>query len=387
MPTASPLPPADTKAFADLLAQLRAGRGHAPEAAAAAHALASAEVATATKAAFLRELSEDLWTATLLAEFAKAFRSLARDPHVEAWAGRAVDVCGTGGDHSGSFNVSTAAGFIVAAARVPVFKHGNRAQTSKSGSADLLEKLGFPLEATDATLRASLRELNFAFFYAPAFHPAFQHVMPARKALAAEGRRTIFNILGPLLNPGRPLHQLVGLYHQAWAPVLAGSLEEIGVRRALIVHGHSADAAPGEGLDELSVVYDNFLTGAGELRFLDPKTLQARPLAGDEGSFTGGERPVVSLDAGRIGLIAAEPGVLAGGDAAHNVQILEALLDNRAPAGLRDTVCLNAGAALWVANRAGHLQAGVDEARRLLTGGEVKKWLRRAQDFFGEVKN
>jgi len=387
MSTASPLPSASAKAFTDLLTQLRAHRGHAPEASVAAHALASAEVATDTKTQFLRELSEDLWTSTLLAEFAKAFRSLARNPHVEAWAGRAVDVCGTGGDHSGSFNVSTAAAFIVAAARVPVFKHGNRAQTSQSGSADFLEELGFPLEANDATLRASLRELNFAFFYAPAFHPAFQHVMPARKALAAERRRTVFNILGPLINPGRPLHQLIGLYHQAWAPMLAGSLEEIGIRRGLIVHGNSSPTASGDGLDELSVVYNNFLTGAGELRFLDAQTLQARPTSADEAAFTGGERPVVNLDAGKIGLTPAEPSVLAGGDAKRNVQILDDLLDNRAPAGLRDTVCLNAGAALWVANRTGTLKAGVDEARRLLTGGEVKKWLRQAQEFFSDVKS
>jgi len=385
--TASPLPPsADAKAFDGLLAKLRARHGHTLEAAAAAHALASPDVDTAIKAAFLRDLSEDLWTSTLLAEFAKVFRSLARNPHVEAWAGRAVDLCGTGGDHSGSFNVSTAASFIVAAARVPVFKHGNRAQTSHSGSADFLEKLGFPLEASDNTFRASLRELNFAFFFAPAFHPAFQHVAPARKALAADGRRSVFNILGPLVNPGRPVHQLAGVFDWNLGPLLASGLEELGVRRGLVVHG-ILPAPATKGMDELSVAGKNYLTGIGELRFLDPQTLQPRAVAGSATEFHGGERPAVAFDADKAGLSPAEPSALAGGDAARNVQILEELLDNRGPAGLRDTVCLNAGAALWVANRAGNLKGGVDEARRLLTSGEVKRWLGRAQDFFREVKS
>jgi anthranilate phosphoribosyltransferase len=381
---ASPNPTDQAPVFATLLAQLRAGRGHALEAAAAARALASEAVDTEAKANFLRELSEDLWTPVLLAEFARMFRSLARDPHVEAWAGRAVDVCGTGGDHSGSFNVSTATAFVVAAAKVPVFKHGNRAQTSKSGSADFLEKIGLPIEATDGVWRSALREINFAFFFAPSFHPAFAHVAPARKLLAAEGRRTIFNILGPLLNPGRPVHQLVGVFDWGRAPLLAAGLEQLGVRRGLVVHGRPP-GGPGQ-LDELSVVCKNFATGVGELRFLDAVTLQARPFGAAEGEFPGGERPVVEFGADRLGLPSAEEAVLAGGDATRNAQILEDLLDNRAPTGLRDTVCLNAGAALWVAGRTGGLKSGVDEAQRLLKSGEVKKWLGRARDFFGEVK-
>lgn len=201
MPDVSSSPPTAVPVFDDLLAKLRARRGHVLEAGRAAEALAAEGVDDAAKTKFLRELSEDLWTPNLLAEFAKTFRALARNPHVEAWAGRAMDLCGTGGDHSGSFNVSTAAAFVVAAARVPVFKHGNRALTLKSGSADFLEKVGLPIEATDAVWRSALRELNFAFFYAPAFHPAFARVAPARKALAKEGRRTVFNLLGPLVNP------------------------------------------------------------------------------------------------------------------------------------------------------------------------------------------
>jgi anthranilate phosphoribosyltransferase len=374
---ASPNPTDQAPVFATLLAQLRAGRGHALEAAAAARALAGEAVSTEAKTAFLRELTEDLWTSVLLAEFAQTFRSLARDPHVEAWSGRAVDVCGTGGDNSGSFNVSTASAFVV-------FKHGNRAQTSKSGSADFLEKIGLPIEAPDGVWRSALREINFAFFYAPSFHPAFAHVAPARKALALEGRRTIFNVLGPLLNPGRPVHQLVGVFDWARASLLAASLEQLGVRRGLVVHGRPP-GGPGR-LDELSVVCKNFMAGIGELRFLDSVTLQARPFGAAEVEFPGGDRPMVEFGADRIGLPEAGEEVLAGGDATRNVQILEDLLDNRAPVGLRDTVCLNAGAALWVAGRTGSLKSGVDEARRLLTTGEVKKWLQRARDFFGEVK-
>ncbi len=381
-----PSPAADHQAFAVLLAKLRGRFGHVREAAAAARALASETVDTAAKTTFLRELTEDLWTATLLAEFARTFRELARNPHVEAWAGRAVDVCGTGGDHSGSFNVSTAAAFVVAAARVPVFKHGNRALTSKSGSADFLEKLGFPLEPSDATLRSGLRELNFAFFFAPAFHPAFAHVAPARKALAAEGKRTIFNLLGPLLNPGRPIHQLVGIFDWTKAPLLAASLEELGVRRGLIVHGLVPDHANNGGFDELSAVYKNFAAGVGELRFLDQQTMQARPAGLKEAEFSGGERPVIEFEGDKLGLAKALPASLHGHGPEYNVRILHDLLDNRAPEGLRDTVCLNAGAALWIAGRTGSLKVGVDEAKRLLTSGEVKTWLNRALEYFHDVK-
>lgn len=387
MSTVSPIPSADGQAFSSLLEKLHAKRGHALEAAVVAHALASPNVALEAKTHFLRELTPDLWTSTLLAEFATAFRSLARNPHVEAWAGRAVDVCGTGGDHSHSFNVSTATAFVVAAARVPVFKHGNRAQTSHSGSADFLEKLGFPLDASEATWRTALRELNFAFFFAPSYHPAFQHITPARKILAEEKRRTVFNIMGPLLNPGRPVHQLVGVFDQELGPLLASGMEQLGVRRGLVVHSQMPSAAPSPGLDELSVVGKNFLTGIGELRFLDPLTLQAQSATAAAKEFPGGERPTVSFEADKAGLSPAEASALAGGDANRNVQILEDLLNNRAPDGLRDTVCLNAGAALWVANRAGTLKAGVDEARRLLTSGEVQRWLQRAQSFFHAVKS
>jgi anthranilate phosphoribosyltransferase len=382
----SPTTSTDTAAFDALIAKLRGGLGHVREAAGAARALASETVDTGAKTKFLRELTEDLWTAPLLAEFARTFRELARNPHVEAWAGRAVDVCGTGGDHSGTFNVSTAAALVVAAARVPVFKHGNRALTSKSGSADFLEKLGFPLEATDAGLRSSLRELNFAFFYAPAFHPAFAHVAPARKALAAEGKRTIFNLLGPLLNPGRPIHQLVGIFDWAKAPLMAASLEELGVRRGLVVHGFSPDRRDNGGLDELSTVYKNCATGVGELRFLDPQTLQARPVSLKEAEFSGGERPLIEFEADKVGFAKGLPGALQGRGPEENVQILQDLLNNRAPEGLRDTVCLNAGAALWIAGRAGSLKVGVEAAKNLLASGEARNWLKRAQDYFQDVK-
>jgi anthranilate phosphoribosyltransferase len=380
----SPTTPASTKAFDELLAKLRAKRGHAFEAARAAQALATESVDAAAKTNFLRELTEDLWTPNLLAEFAQVFRALARNPHVEAWAVRAVDVCGTGGDHSGSFNVSTAAAFVVAAARVPVFKHGNRALTSKSGSADLLEKLGLPIEASDAVWRSALRELNFAFFFAPAFHPAFAHVAPSRKALAAEGRRTVFNLLGPLVNPGRPIHQLVGIFDWARAPLVAAGLEELGVRRGLVAHGHQIGGKL--KLDELSVVCRNCAMGVGELRFLDPQTWLPRRPTATESTFPGGDRPALEFDAEKVKLSPADPSVLEGGDAARNAVLLEELLDNRAPAGLRDTVCLNAGAALWVVGRTGNLAAGVEEARRLLASGEVKNWLKHAREFFRDVK-
>ena len=166
----------------------------------------------AGEADFLLALAEKGETPAEVAAFAAGISSLAVDPGVSDWADRAIDVCGTGGDGSGTFNISTAVSFIVAAAGVPVFKHGNRSITSKCGSADLLEALGIRLDATAEQVRASLEAVSFCFFFAPAYHPAFKEIMPVRKALATEGKRTIFNLLGPLINPGKPAHQLLGVF-------------------------------------------------------------------------------------------------------------------------------------------------------------------------------
>ncbi len=176
----------------------------------AAEALASAEVGDEPKAAFLTALAVKGETAAEVAAFATEFRARAVNPGVEAWAAEAIDVVGTGGDHAGGFNISSLVVLTLASAGVTVMKHGNRGITSNCGSADLLAALGVNLEATPAQARAALGALGFAFFFAPAYHPAFRQIGPARKILAARGQRTIFNILGPLVNPGRPAFILLG---------------------------------------------------------------------------------------------------------------------------------------------------------------------------------
>jgi anthranilate phosphoribosyltransferase len=326
----------------------------------AALALADEEPADAEKAAFLIALAKKGETAVEVAAFAATFRKLAVDPGVSEWADDAIDVCGTGGDGSGTFNISTAVSFVVAAAGVPVFKHGNRSITSKCGSADILEALGIQLDAPLPILRDSLRELNFCFFFAPGFHPAFKAIMPVRKELAGQGVRTIFNLLGPLINPGQPAHQLLGVFSSQWVKPLSSALEALKLKGGLVVHGIPE---PGRALDELSCAGHNEIAGFGRLA-----------------GFSG------NLDAGDGGLPQCTFGDLRGGAVEENMKILEVLLggsvSGTVPAGLRNTVLLNAGAALWVAGRADDLSAGVQQARELLDGGAVRAWLDKTRAFY-----
>ena len=321
--------------------------------------LASPDVRDAAKRDFLVALADKGETATEVAAFAQVFRSYAVDPGVDAWAARAIDVCGTGGDGSGSFNISTAVSFVVAAAGAPVFKHGNRSITSKCGSADLIEAVGIRLDAPHEQMRQSLEELNFCFFFAPAFHPAFKEIMPVRKALAAEGKRTIFNLLGPLINPGRPAHQLLGVFAPQWVEPLADALGSLGLTSGMVAHGAPE---PSRALDELSCAGTNQVAGFGKLA-----------------DRTG------SLDADAAGLPACDFSELAGGDTAANINTLRALLSSEpeaVPAGLRNSVLLNAGAALHITDRAADLKAGVQIADKALADGVVADWLARTQEFY-----
>lgn len=325
----------------------------------AAQALTSSEVEAASKKAFLCALSNKGETATEVAGFASSFRELAIDPQVGEWAGDAIDIVGTGGDGAGTFNISTAVSFLVAASGVPVLKHGNRSITSKCGSADMIEAVGVKLDASHEVLRESVRELNFCFFFAPAFHPAFKEIMPVRKELAAEGQRTIFNLLGPLINPGRPAHQLMGVFSEAWVSPLASALNELGLKRGLVVHGRPTPEQP---LDELSCAGENVVAGFGELS-----------------EVAGSLSP---LDAG---LSSCDFSDLAGGEADENLQLMHALMSGVAgavPAGLRDTVLLNAGAALWSVGRADSLKSGVELARATLESGSAERWLGDVKEFY-----
>jgi anthranilate phosphoribosyltransferase len=340
-----------------LTASLGNGRDLLPgEAAAAAAALASDQPSDDTKAAFLSALSKKGETAGEIAAFARALRELAVDPGIGAWSSRAVDIVGTGGDHAGGFNVSSMVTLVVACAGVPVMKHGNRGITSKCGSADLFAAFGVQLDAPPALLKVAMEKLGFVFLFAPHWYPAFKRIAPVRKALAARGERTIFNILGPLLNPGRPAHVLLGAATPELVEKLADALEELGTPSALAVHGV---IAPGRGIDELTTATTNLVRGVGRLRSVR------------------GEWTPESL-----GLPVSPFSDIAGGDVEANVALATGLARGAGPRGLSDTIALNAAAALWVAGARPDIRGSIGEARELLLGGAVLRKLDDTRDFF-----
>lgn len=343
--------------LAALTARLSAGEHLAPaEAALAAAALAAADDTDEAKGEFLTAFARKGETPEELAAFANAFRARAVNPGVEAWSARAIDIVGTGGDHSGGFNISSLVVLVLASAGVVVMKHGNRGITSKCGSADLLAGLGVNLEAPPAQLRRALDELGFVFFFAPAYHPAFKHIAPVRKALAARGQRTVFNILGPLINPGRPAHVLLGTFSAASVPKLAGALETLGARAGLAAHG---TIEGDRGIDELTTATINRVRGFGTHRAID----------GEWRAEDFGLQPAPFAD-------------LAGGNLAANLAIVEALLVGNGPRGLVDTIVLNAAVALWIVDRTPGVREGIEPARDLLLGGAVRRKIAAVREFY-----
>ncbi len=328
------------------------------EAASAARALSEPAETLAEKRRFLLALARKKESVEEVAAFAEVFRDLARDPRLDHWRSRAVDIVGTGGSGFSGFNVSSVAALIVAAGGLPVLKHGNRAVTSKSGSADFLDALGIPMLTEPAELRRSVDALGFCFFFAPAFHPAFKEIIPVRKELAAAGERTIFNILGPLINPARPDRQLLGVYHPDWVEPLASALETVGLKTGLAVCSILPDGA---FVDELTTAGENRIAGIGTLK--DAKL---------DWSFQ------------TLGLEPCPPEHLHGGDAEANVVIMRELIAGKAPRGLEDTVCLNAAAGLLIGGAVKTPKAGVARAREILRTGELTAWLARARGFFAE---
>ncbi|MGE4324041.1 MAG: anthranilate phosphoribosyltransferase [Sphingobium sp.] len=306
------------------------------DAAAAARAfdlLFDADLAEADIASFLVALSDRGETATEIAAAARAMR--ARMIPIAAPAA-AIDVCGTGGDGHHTLNVSTAVSLVVAAAGVPVAKHGNRAASSKAGAADTLEALGLDLDRAAETAEATLADLGICFLFAQRHHPALRRLGPIRKAI---GRRTIFNLMGPLANPANVRRQLIGIARPAYVPIYAQALAELGVDRAMIVSGD-------EGLDELSLAGGNDVADVSR----DGLIAMRRLSASDVGLPTHG------IDAIR------------GGDPAHNAAALRALLQGeRGP--YRDAVLLNAAAALVIADAAADLRDGVEQAAETIDAG------------------
>ncbi len=295
--------------------------------------LFDADLPESVIAAFLITMARRGETATEIAAAARAMR--ARMIPVAAPAG-AIDVCGTGGDGHHTLNVSTAVSLVVAAAGVPVAKHGNRAASSKAGAADTLEALGLNLDRAAATAEATLADLGICFLFAQNYHPALKRLGPIRKAI---GERTIFNLMGPLANPANVRRQLVGIARPAYVPIYAEALAELGVDRAMIVSGD-------EGLDELS------LAGGNDLAEVKDHDLVA----------------MHRLTAAELGLSTRPVAAIRGGDAAHNAAALRALLQGE-PGAYRDAVLLNAAVALVVADAAADLREGVEEAAETIDRG------------------
>ena len=328
----------------------------AGQVAAAAQALASAEVAEVEKERFLVALGDKGETAAEVAEFARTFRGMAVDPGAGEWAARAIDVVGTGGDHAGGFNVSSVVTLTLACAGVPVMKHGNRGITSQCGSADLFVALGVDVAAPPEKLRRALTELGFVFFFAPNFHPAFKHIGPVRKVLAAQGRRTVFNLLGPLINPGRPAHALVGVFAEGWVQRVAAAFDVLGVAAGVVAHG-AMNAT--RGIDEITTATANRVRGFGRLAVVDDV-----------------------WRAENFGLRTASFDELKGGDLARNLRILDEILDGHGPAGLVDTIVLNTAAAMWIVGQTTNVRDGLAPARELLLGGAVKAKIAATREFY-----
>ncbi len=263
-----------------------------------------------------------------------------------------LDVVGTGGDGAHTFNISTTSAFVVAAGGVPVAKHGNRAASSKAGSADVLEALGVHLEAEPTRVAAALDELGIGFMFARNYHPALRYAAPVRGELAS---RTVFNILGPLANPAGATHLLVGVYTPALTRTLAEVLLLLGVEAALVVSGVAASGRVGEGyLDEFSVSGENTVA---QLR--------------------GGVVTEFTLTPEAVGLSRHPAEALVGGTPAENAVITRTLLQGGGLAAQRDIVAFNAGAALYLAGRADDVTGGVRLAQDILAAGAAWALLER----------
>ena len=291
------------------------------------------------KTALLVSLAMKGEVASEIAGAATAMRQrVVRIPHSRA---AAVDTCGTGGDGKGTFNISTAAALAAAAAGAAIAKHGNRSVSSRSGSADVLEALGVPIEVDPETAGRALDELGIAFLFAPRLHPAMKEVMPVRKTL---GVRTIFNVLGPLTNPAGAKRQVMGVYDNALVELIGQVQLDLGAEHAIVVHGS-------DGLDELTTTGT---TAVAEVR--------------------DGRLETYDFDPRDLGLKLAEPEDLRGGSPEDNAGSMRAVFEGKS-GPLRDVTALNAGAALYVGGVVEDLRAGYEKAAETLESGAAAQKL------------
>jgi len=282
----------------------------------------------------------------VVAGAAKAMRAAATK--ITPQATGLIDTCGTGGDGARTFNISTAVSLVVAACGIPVAKHGNRAMSSKSGAADVLEALGVNLDISPEKVAECIDETGIGFLFAQHLHPAMKHAGPVRRAL---GIRTVFNLLGPLTNPAGAEYQVLGVFAKDKLELVAGALDRLGTKRALVVHGR-------DGLDEITTtdITDAILVEAGQ----EPITFEIDPAA--------------------FGIPYAVPEALAGDDASINAEILKHIFAGQQGAG-RDIVLLNAAAALWVAGKVDGIGDGIAIAAEAIDSGRVSETLNKLITF------
>jgi anthranilate phosphoribosyltransferase len=286
-------------------------------------------------------------TAEEIAGFAEAMRK--RMPPLHTKRSPLLDTCGTGGDNAGTFNISTTVAIVVASCGVAVAKHGNRAVSSRTGSADVLESLGVGIDLAPNDAARSLDALGITFLFAPNYHGALRHAVGPRREL---GVRTVFNVLGPLANPAGATQQLLGVYSDALVYTLAEVLHELGSERAMIVHGH-------DGMDELTVFDKNHVAELHD-----------------------GQIREYAVDPADFGLAHKDRGGVAGGTAAENAAKVRAILQGEKGAG-RDIVVLNAAAALHVAGVAKNLAEGVARAQQAIDSGDAARKLADLAAFRG----
>jgi anthranilate phosphoribosyltransferase len=335
-----------SEGFRSVLSELAVGRDLAREQAALAMSVIMEGQATPAQiGAFLMGLRAKGETVDEITGCAEAIRSKSMPvPHSYA---KLLDTCGTGGDGASTFNISTTAAFIAAAADCKVAKHGNRAISSQTGSADVLESLGVQVDMAGPEAAGALDEVGMTFLFAPTFHSAMRHAGPPRREL---GLRTVFNVLGPLCNPAGATAQIMGVFDGTLAPKLAAVLGNLGVERALVVHGH-------DGLDELTI------TGPSAVA-----------------EWTGSEVKEYVIAPEEVGLKCSPIESIRGSDAATNAGILRGVLEGKG-GGPRDVSLLNAGASLVAAGAAGDIREGVELARQAIDSGAALACLESLLDY------
>jgi anthranilate phosphoribosyltransferase len=341
-----------------LIEKLRAGIDLSPEEISYGVAvLLSPTASNELKAQFLTALHQKGESAEEIAGFVRQLVDRAIDPGLEPekLPGPMIDVCGTGGDGLDLFNVSTTIMFVLAAGGAIVVKHGNRAVTSRCGSADVLEELGVAIDLAPDDLRECVERHGLGFIFARQYHPAFRAIAEMRARLARQNTRTIFNLLGPLLNPARPARQLIGVFAARLTTIFGEVLHQLGHKRAWIVHGLGED---GVGMDDISISGATTITD-----LVDGKVTSA------------------VLDVNWLGIARASVAELRGGDARENAATLEGILAGKITGPKRDLVVANAGGGFVAAGLAYDLKDGIQLAREELESGRALEKLRALQNY------